>query len=61
MAKDKETTTAEANAKLIAAAPQMLATLEAIRKEWYAVGSLSISAVELLDAIIAKAKGAEIP
>ena len=46
-----------ANARFMATAPQMLSTLVAIRDQWHAVGSLSIGAVELLDAIIAKARG----
>ena len=52
-----EDKTLYANARLIAASPNLLATLEAIREEWHAVGSLSISAVELMDAAIAKARG----
>ena len=45
------------SARIRDAALDMLATLEAISKEWHAVGSLSISAVELLDATVAKARG----
>lgn len=47
----------EANAALIAAAPDLLAALEAIQQQWANTGGVSGDAISQARAAIAKAKG----
>lgn len=45
------------NGPVIAASPYLLETCKAVLNEWRAIGTLSPSAVELLEAAIARAEG----
>lgn len=50
---------AEANARLIAAAPELLAALKAVNSEFYPIGDALTDTAKLVRAAIAKAEGSD--